>query len=104
MHQSNYGQNPRIAPFLSFLLGDFAILLKSGLTFRQAVTYNVASAVVSYIGLVLGIIIGDIHSAHSWVLALTAGMFLYVSLVDMVSHVTYEGVPGDREPGAKAAT
>lgn len=65
-------------------LGDFAILLKSGLTFRQAVTYNVASAIISYIGLVLGIIIGDIHSAHSWVLALTAGMFLYVSLVDML--------------------
>lgn len=67
-------------------------MLKSGLTFRQAVTYNVASAIISYIGLVLGVIIGDIHSAHSWVLALTAGMFLYVSLVDMVSDVTYMNV------------
>ena len=76
------------------ILGDFAILLKSGLTFRQAVTYNVASAIISYIGLVLGIIIGDIHSAHSWVLALTAGMFLYVSLVDMVSHVIHLNVLG----------
>ncbi|XP_074623958.1 metal cation symporter ZIP14-like [Acropora palmata] len=69
-------------------LGDFAILLKSGLTFRQAVTYNVASAIISYIGLVLGVIIGDIHSAHSWVLALTAGMFLYVSLVDMLPELS----------------
>lgn len=67
-------------------------MLKSGLTFRQAVTYNVASAIISYIGLVLGVIIGDIHSAHSWVLALTAGMFLYVSLVDMVSDMTYMNV------------
>lgn len=92
MDQSNYGQNPWIARFRSSLLGDFAILLKSGLTFRQAVTYNVASAIISYIGLVLGVIIGDIHSAHSWVLALTAGMFLYVSLVDMVSDVTYMNV------------
>ena len=69
--------------------GDFAILLKSGLTFRQAVAYNFASAIISYIGLVLGIIIGDIQSAHSWVLALTAGMFLYISLVDMVSQVHF---------------
>lgn len=69
--------------------GDFAILLKSGLTFKQALTYNLASAVISYIGLALGVIIGDIQSAHTWVLALTAGMFLYISLVDMVSHVTY---------------
>jgi len=68
--------------------GDFAILLKSGLTFRQAITYNLASAIISYIGLVLGIIIGDIESAHTWVLALTAGMFLYISLVDMVSQVS----------------
>ena len=69
--------------------GDFAILLKSGLTFRQAVAYNFASAIISYIGLVLGIIIGDMESAHSWVLALTAGMFLYISLVDMVSQVHF---------------
>lgn len=64
-------------------------MLQSGLTFRQAVAYNFASAIISYIGLVLGIIIGDMESAHSWVLALTAGMFLYISLVDMVSQVYF---------------
>ena len=64
-------------------------MLKSGLTFRQALAYNLASAVISYIGLILGIIIGDIESAHTWVLALTAGMFLYISLVDMVSNVAH---------------
>ena len=45
-----------------------------------------ASAVISYIGLILGILTGSIASAHGWVLSLTAGMFLYISLVDMVSH------------------
>jgi len=69
-------------------LGDFAILLKSGLTFRQALTYNLASAIISYLGLVLGIIIGDIQSAHTWVFALTAGMFLYISLVDMLPELS----------------
>ena len=64
-------------------------MLKSGLTFRQALTYNLASAIIAYLGLVLGIVIGDIQSAHSWVLALTAGMFLYISLVDMVSTVAH---------------
>lgn len=64
-------------------------MLKSGLTFRQALAYNLASAIISYLGLVLGIIIGDIQSAHTWVLALTAGMFLYISLVDMVSNVAH---------------
>lgn len=74
-------------------------MLKSGLTFRQAVTYNVASAIISYFGLVLGVIIGDIHSAHSWVLALTAGMFLYVSLVDMVSDMNVrQEIANPRKP------
>lgn len=81
-------EEPAVKEFVCFSIsGDFAILLKSGLTFRQAVTYNFASAIISYIGLILGIIIGDIQSAHTWVLALTAGMFLYISLVDMVSQV-----------------
>ncbi|PFX24235.1 zinc transporter ZIP10-like [Stylophora pistillata] len=69
-------------------LGDFAVLLKSGLTFRQALAYNFASAIISYIGLILGIIIGDMQSAHTWVLALTAGMFLYISLVDMLPELS----------------
>lgn len=74
--------------YFSFISGDFAILLKSGLTFKQALAYNLASAIISYIGLILGIIIGDLDSAHTWVLALTAGMFLYISLVDMVRCIT----------------
>lgn len=77
-----------ILTYFSFISGDFAILLKSGLTFRQALAYNFASAIISYIGLILGIIIGDLDSAHTWVLALTAGMFLYISLVDMVRYIT----------------
>lgn len=77
-----------ILTYFSFISGDFAILLKSGLTFRQALTYNLASAIISYLGLILGIIIGDLDSAHTWVLALTAGMFLYISLVDMVRYIT----------------
>ena len=77
-----------ILTYFSFISGDFAILLKSGLTFRQALAYNLASAIISYLGLILGIIIGDLDSAHTWVLALTAGMFLYISLVDMVRYIT----------------
>ena len=58
------------------------------MSIKQALAYNVVSAIISYIGLIVGILIGNIHSAHLWVLALTAGMFLYVSLVDMVSTET----------------
>lgn len=67
------------------LLGDFAVLVKAGMTVKQAITYNMVSAVISYMGMIVGILIGSNEASILWVLALTAGMFLYISLVDMVS-------------------
>lgn len=66
-------------------LGDFAILLKAGMSVRQAIYYNVLSSVLSLIGTVIGIWIGDTPQASAWVFAAAAGMFLYISMVDMVS-------------------
>ncbi|XP_077580293.1 zinc transporter ZIP6 isoform X3 [Stigmatopora nigra] len=66
-------------------LGDFAVLLKAGMTVRQAILYNMLSATTAYLGMVTGIIIG--HYAENiamWIFALTAGLFMYVALVDMV--------------------
>lgn len=66
--------------------GDFAVLLKAGMTVRQAILYNVLSAMMAYLGMVTGILIG--HYAENismWIFALTAGLFMYVALVDMVS-------------------
>lgn len=66
--------------------GDFAVLLKSGMTVRQAILYNVLSAMMAYLGMITGILIG--HYAENismWIFALTAGFFMYVALVDMVS-------------------
>ncbi|KXJ08254.1 zinc transporter ZIP14 [Exaiptasia diaphana] len=65
-------------------LGDFAILIKSGISFRQAIAYNLASAFISYIGLVIGMGLGNLDTSHVWVLALTSGLFLYISLVSML--------------------
>jgi ABC-type multidrug transport system fused ATPase/permease subunit len=91
---------PITGPFLNFVvnyhkklyqhllfraLGDFAVLVKAGMTVKQAITYNMVSAVISFVGMIVGILIGSNESSIVWVLALTAGMFLYISLVDMVS-------------------
>jgi len=69
------------------IAGDFAVLLRSGMTVKQAVMYNMVSSVLAFTGMCLGIVLGTLHwTASSWVFALTAGIFIYVSLVDMVSH------------------
>ncbi|KAI1889389.1 hypothetical protein AGOR_G00179280 [Albula goreensis] len=71
-------------------LGDFAVLLKAGMTVKQAILYNMLSAAMAYLGMVTGILIG--HYAENismWIFALTAGLFMYVALVDMVPEMLH---------------
>uniref|UniRef100_A0A3B3Z3A7 Zinc transporter ZIP6 n=1 Tax=Poecilia mexicana TaxID=48701 RepID=A0A3B3Z3A7_9TELE len=71
-------------------LGDFAVLLKAGMTVRQAILYNILSAMMAYFGLVTGILIGHYaENVSTWIFALTAGLFMYVALVDMVPEMLH---------------
>ncbi|KAG7232263.1 hypothetical protein INR49_009332 [Caranx melampygus] len=71
-------------------LGDFAVLLKAGMTVRQAILYNVLSAMMAYLGMVTGILIGHYaDNISTWIFALTAGLFMYVALVDMVPEMLH---------------
>lgn len=65
-------------------LGDFAILLNSGMPFRRALMYNFLSALTCYAGTVIGIMLGENTQSHEWIFAIAGGMFLYISLVDMM--------------------
>ncbi|XP_078581403.1 zinc transporter ZIP6-like [Branchiostoma floridae x Branchiostoma japonicum] len=65
-------------------LGDFAILLKAGMSFKQAITYNLVSGIISFVGMAVGVGIGKYNEVGPWVFALSAGMFLYIALVDML--------------------
>ncbi|XP_078287392.1 zinc transporter ZIP5 isoform X1 [Rhinoraja longicauda] len=83
-------------------LGDFALLMQAGMEVRQAVIFNLLSAVFSYLGMMLGIVVGQYTiNVTSWVFTITAGIFLYVALVDMLpellrgrSHAGQEGIVG----------
>jgi zinc transporter 14 len=65
-------------------LGDFAVLLNAGMTMKQAVMYNFLSACTCYLGLVLGILLGELEGSSCYIFGLAGGMFLYISLVDMM--------------------
>ncbi|XP_077524787.1 zinc transporter foi-like isoform X2 [Amblyomma americanum] len=69
-------------------LGDFAVLLKAGMSVRQAVFYNVVSSVLCLLGMAIGISLGNVHSASSWIFAGVGGMFLYIALVDMLPELS----------------
>uniref|UniRef100_A0A8C1Z2D6 Zinc transporter ZIP6 n=1 Tax=Cyprinus carpio TaxID=7962 RepID=A0A8C1Z2D6_CYPCA len=71
-------------------LGDFAVLLKAGMSVRQAILYNLLSALMGYFGMITGILIGHYaENVATWIFALTAGLFMYVALVDMVPEMLH---------------
>lgn len=78
-----------------WVTGDFAVLLKAGMTVKQAIVYNLLSALMAYVGMLIGTAVGQYtHNVTSWIFAITAGMFLYVALVDMVSWHAAPDSPG----------
>ncbi|XP_076354679.1 zinc transporter ZIP10-like isoform X2 [Tachypleus tridentatus] len=64
--------------------GDFVVLLSTGLSFKKALLLNFLSALTCFIGLYIGIELGEDEVARSWILTVTAGIFLYVALGDML--------------------
>lgn len=76
--------------FFFHVTGDFAILLNSGMRFRKALMYNFLSACTCYLGTFVGIILAENTESHEWIFAIAGGMFLYISLVDMVSLTAYQ--------------
>ena len=83
-------------------LGDFAVLLNSGMSVRQAMSYNFLSACTCYLGLVLGILLGELEGTAPYIFALAGGMFLYISLVDMVPELNETVETASRESASKA--
>lgn len=66
-------------------LGDFAVLLRSGMSIKRALYYNILSSVLSFMGMAGGIWLAEDHeSASQWIYAATAGTFFYIALADLV--------------------
>lgn len=65
-------------------LGDFAMLLKAGMSAKKALVYNCVSSLLCVFGMVIGVGLGNIGFINSWIFSIIAGMFLYIALVDML--------------------
>lgn len=66
-------------------LGDFALLLQTGVSIKRAIFLNIVSSVLSIIGMVVGLVVAGIHGGFvRWIYAGTAGTFLYIALADLV--------------------
>ena len=66
-------------------LGDFIVYKKLGLSTRQALGLNLFAAMISFGGLYTGLALASDTDASQWLLALVAGLFIYIPMVDVVS-------------------
>lgn len=70
-------------------LGDFAVLLKAGMSVKMALLANFLSALSCFIGLFIGIEVGQQGEVRLWFFAIAGGIFLYVALVDMLPQLIH---------------
>ena len=60
--------------------------MSTGLKWYIVLLFNFASSLTAIIGFFVGVAVGTSTSeANSWILAAAAGVFLYITLVDLVS-------------------
>lgn len=81
-HASHEGKEPSI--LFCFIVGDFAVLLRAGMTVKQAIIYNCVSSVLGFGGMLIGVLVGNFGSAPLWIFACIGGVFIYIAFVDMV--------------------
>ncbi len=66
-------------------LGDFAVLVRSGMTAKRALAWNLASALTAIIGaLFVFVAPWSSHTIESFGLPLIAGAFLYIAAADLI--------------------
>lgn len=68
-------------------LGDYGVLVHSGLTPKKALVYNFLSQLFAVVGGVLGYFTLSVLHYSSYLLALAAGGFLYISASDLIPEI-----------------
>lgn len=69
-------------------VGDFALLFEMGMELTQAVKMMAMLWLFSLAGVVMGVLLGSIPTASPWIYSFTAGVFIYLALVDLLSELS----------------
>ncbi len=76
-------------------IGDFGVMLKNGLSRKKVLTINIVSALISFLGAVLAFYFGGKAESLSLIfISITAGLFLYIALSDLIPEIHHENKKG----------
>jgi len=72
-------------------IGDFGVLLGSGMPRKKVLLWNVISALISPIGALVGFVAyGAFESSEPYLLAFVVGNFIYIALADLIPAIQHE--------------
>ena len=72
-------------------IGDFGVLLHSGFSKAKAIVFNLLSASLAILGVVIGLILGQsISSFTAYILPIAAAGFLYIATADLIPELHKE--------------
>ena len=66
-------------------LGDFALLVRAGMTPFQSLFYNYLSSLSCYIGFIIGCFFGHEIKIARWIFAISGGTTLFIGLAVLVN-------------------
>ena len=76
--------------------GNYVLYRKQGLSGRSGLGLNIISALCSFAGLYIGLGLGSNPAVVDWLLGIVAGLFIFVSLVNIVS--LRQGSANEKKP------
>ena len=69
-------------------IGDFAVMLGSNWRKRKVLFWNIVAALMTTIGAILTFVFRDFIEPYTgYLLAVTAGMFIYISAADLIPEI-----------------
>lgn len=72
-------------------IGDFGILIHSGLSTKKALAFNFASAFLAIVGTIIAFAVGEVNENFSAVLlGIAAGGFIYIAVADLLPEIKHE--------------
>jgi len=75
-------------------IGDFGVLLHSGLSKGKALWYNFLTAVTSILGVGVAFLLNSTGSLTEWLIPFAAGAFIYIASADLIPEMHKETKAG----------